>query len=1139
MSQNLLLKCLGLHTFTNLLGDVKSGSLTQADNIVINRNGIIEPCRGFSVYGDSMSSVSKQLTTYKNRIIRHFGTTLQYDNGSGTFTSFSGTYTETETGLRIKSTEANGNLYFTTSTGMQKMSAASASTIASTSITNAGGIKALDVALSLNSTTGFLTQEGIIAYRVIWGIKDSNNNLIFGSPSQREVIDNPLIDPLVTNYNSLLTALDVASAVSGADTLSDVNYNSILAVGVGASATTIQTSMSALCIKLDADMGGTNFTAASGIKDIIDALTFSNPPTSAQLLSLQVQYDKIVSTLNSLIGTASINTSVVSFIVSTQSSTVNLNITIPSGVTTSYFYQVYRTAVVESTGVTSLSDIDPGDEQGLVYEANPTSTDLSNGYITYHDIVPDAFRGTNLYTNPNSGEGILQSNEIPPKAKDITLFKNHLFYANTETRYRKNISMLSVSSLVANTSTIVFTDGTTTKTYTFSTTEDVATRKVLISSLSTPAQQVDQSARSLVHVINRDTTGLVYAYYLSGPTDVPGLILFESRALGTNPFYIVTNSTATGSQFSPDLKPLNAITNISVANPTVVTSATHGLVTGNQIIVTSSNSTPSINGLQTVTVVNANTFTVPVNVSILGNAGSFSKLTSAVVSDNEVSPNRIYYSKKDQPEAVPLLNYFDVGPKDKRIIRIVALRESLFIFKQGAIYRLSGDTAPFIVNLFDSSTIITAADTADVLNNEIFLLADQGIVKVSDTGVSIISRPIEDQITKLNIPSFTNYSTVSFGKAYESDRTYYLWTVTNTTDTVATQCFKYNTLTNAWYRSPTSKTCAIVNQSDGKMYLGAADINYIEKERKNFNRTDFADREYSATLASSSSSVSSTEITMPSVTNVNTRDVILQTQYLTISKFNRLLLKLDGDIGVTDTNYHSTLVAVAGDDLRDKLDDLATKLDADTGVNLTNYLSAISGYTSSFSDTQSAFNVIIAKLNLDTGVVSANYSTSSGTVDFEVIITDVNKVNSVVTTEYAFPFIAGPVTTFAHIESVFKWAPQTFGDPSVLKQISESTLLFDATSFSEIELSFASDLQPSFEPLTFEGSGNGIYGSQVYGETNYGGSGNSAPFRVLVPRNKQRCRYMICKVTHSTARENFAIYGLSLTGNVSSTRAYK
>jgi hypothetical protein len=71
------------------------------------------------------------------------------------------------------------------------------------------------------------------------------------------------------------------------------------------------------------------------------------------------------------------------------------------------------------------------------------------------------------------------------------------------------------------------------------------------------------------------------------------------------------------------------ITGISQANPTVVTSANHGLSTGETITISGSNSTPSINGNRTVTVLTSTTFRVAVNVTTAGNAGSWSTIAAA------------------------------------------------------------------------------------------------------------------------------------------------------------------------------------------------------------------------------------------------------------------------------------------------------------------------------------------------------------------------------------------------------------------------------------------------------------------------------------------------------------------------------
>lgn len=70
------------------------------------------------------------------------------------------------------------------------------------------------------------------------------------------------------------------------------------------------------------------------------------------------------------------------------------------------------------------------------------------------------------------------------------------------------------------------------------------------------------------------------------------------------------------------------ITSSSVANPTVVTTATpHGWASGQLVrIAGHTGSTPTINGDRTATVTGASTFTVPVNVTVGGTGGTVTKL---------------------------------------------------------------------------------------------------------------------------------------------------------------------------------------------------------------------------------------------------------------------------------------------------------------------------------------------------------------------------------------------------------------------------------------------------------------------------------------------------------------------------------
>jgi hypothetical protein len=1267
MPQKTVLKCRGLYTFPNKLGELPEGALVEATNVVIDREGVISSRRGLKLYGDALPGAStirsKQLIAYKGRILRHSASVLEYDSdGAGDFAAFSGSVMESETGLRIKSVEVNGNLYFTTSNGVMKISVTSASQFPNVSISAAGGIKALDGQASIDYTqTGFFTQDSVVAYRIFWGIKDNNNNLILGTPSESIVITNPILDLLIRDYNNLLFSLDVAAAADGGDALSDTDYNT-LAISTNSSATTLYNSFKTLCAKLDTDMTVTDFWnggATSGTAVYAQHTTATgSSPTSAMLLDLQAFYDDIVVALIAQ-PTGKISAAAQAagaFQAATTSAAVDLTFTVPSDATVNHFYQVYRTPLVTGSGTDVLADLRPGDDVQLVYEANPSAAEVAAGQLSITDITPESFLGADAYTNPNTGEGISQANEIPPLCADIAVFKNSTFYANTSTRHRKTISLLSGTNI--ENKYIYVGTGSTLTSYQFVTqvkqivsitcvsganlkssgtgdyfdlysandashyriwfnvssgntapsassditllevdvaggdtstqvaskltvalnqegfwfaspssavitvtnedygictapTEtvvnagflisvttagagnDATNRKVGIGTGDTPSQIVDETARNLVRVINRQTSGTVNASYLSSPSDVPGKILLENRSIAGASFFVVAQDSIIGAKFNPDLSPDSSISNISVANPTVITSTAHGLSTGDSIAIVDSNSTPTVVGIRTVTVLTANTFTVAVNVTVLGSSGSFIKVSNAKTSDNEVNPNRVYYSKTSQPEAVPLVNYFDIGARDQAILRVVPLRDSLFVFKANEIYRVSGDgTTNFQVTLFDSSTSLLASDTACVLNNMIYLYSDQGVATVSETGVSIVSRQIENEV--IQVTQYENFSSSSFAVSYETDRSYILFTVSSPSDTVATQAFRYNTFTSTWTHWDMTKTCGIVNRQNDKLYLGAGDTNYIEIERKSYTREDYADRETALTLPEEG--LSGTSINLGALFGVEAGDVFVQTQYLTANKFNRLLRKLDQDSGVADADYLSLLEAGVDSKLSQKLVDLCDKLNADTGVSDSDYTATVDV---DFETTQTEFNTIVDKLNNDSGVTFDNYTHSTGTTQFEVTVDSVNSVTRIITLVNPVSFVAGPFISYKSIPAAVTWAPQHFGDPSIFKQVRDTTILYDNKAFTKATASYSSDSIPYFEEVAVQGEGTGIWGSPTWGRFVWGGEGTSAPFRTYVPRNKARCRFINCRLEHSSAFEQWSIYGVSFTFDPKAERAYK
>jgi len=739
--------------------------------------------------------------------------------------------------------------------------------------------------------------------------------------------------------------------------------------------------------------------------------------------------------------------------------------------------------------------------------------------------------------------------------------------------------------------------------------EDVSTRKVLLSPNASVGIAIEETAKSLIRVINQNPFEFINGFYISGTETTPGTILLESRNLSSDEFYIMGSDSIIGESFNPDLSPGTiAITGISAANPTLITTGSnHNLLNGDSIVISNSNSTPSIDGVYQITYASATQFTIPVNVTVAGTNAAFESVGVAEVSSNEEQPHRVYYSKFQQPEAVPILNYLDVGATDKNILRIFPLRDSLFVFKEDGLFRISGEVAPFSVALFDSSCILLAPDSIAVANNQVYGWTTQGISTVTEAGVNVISRPIDTEILTKASSQFTNFKTATWGVGYESDNSYTVYTTDKISDDKGTIGFRYSNLTNSWTTVAKSATCGLVNFIDDKLYLGAGDTNFIEKERKEFTRYDYADRELGFSIVAGA--LSGNTISLATVVGLSVGDVVVQDQTLTVYEFNALLQKLDIDPGVPHSNYYSTLAAQAGDDLRAKIVALASKLDTDllTSVyssdiaslsgsiltasianptviqtsaphglkngriitiagntqtevngNFTTTVIAPDEFTipvdvliqgtggtfttidNSFEDIKVCYNLIIARLNSDTVVAFNNYRPVDNNTIQEAIINSIDVISKKITLNLALEYVFGAIKIFKAIPCSLTYSPITMGDPLGIKHIREATMMFANKAFTRAEVDFSTDLLPEFIPVTFNGDGNGIFGHSPFGSGFFGGGSNSAPFRTFIPRQCQRCRYINVGFSHRVAREQFAIYGITLTGEVGqSTRAYR
>ncbi len=153
--------------------------MTVAQNVVCDRPGVVETRRGFDYYGTTLPSAAVKAFVYASRTIWYCtGGQLAYDSdGAGTWVSYSGSFSP-PSGSFINSAQANGNFYFTTNNGVYKIDALTGTP------KQAGGPEGLDVTLAVSGVGTAVPTAAQVAYALVWGYTDANQNLILGAPTQ-------------------------------------------------------------------------------------------------------------------------------------------------------------------------------------------------------------------------------------------------------------------------------------------------------------------------------------------------------------------------------------------------------------------------------------------------------------------------------------------------------------------------------------------------------------------------------------------------------------------------------------------------------------------------------------------------------------------------------------------------------------------------------------------------------------------------------------------------------------------------------------------------------------------------------------------------------------------------------------------
>lgn len=802
--------------------NVPDGALEVAENVVVSQDETIQKVRGSYEYYDALTGTISNLTLYRNKLVAIFSDAIGYfndtgasPNETGTYTDLTGSYPMTVTAPRKSRTlQANDNLYFTSDQGVLKLENTT-SNVAESGIAPAIDLEGVTYPSAgsgpiLGNPLGTATPTGTqVSYRVVFGRRDSNENLLLGAPSQRFYYVNAPIEATVEVVTHTATVI--------CSTPHNLSVGSVVNIAI----------RGAVTLPVDVVGSQTVVTVVSPT-----TYTFTTPTTNNHpITNCYVSCDR----------------------------SVLLQIGIPSELdaTSGYFCQIYRTSMSGA-----YNEI-PGGDWALIDEITLTASHITNQTLTYVDEVAELFRAQNqlLYTNENSGEGEAQANYRPPLCGDVTYFKNHAIFANCATRHLLNLSVVTTDT-GASGDVLTFRTGATDQNYkarvgygntltgAYQSTIAVSGTNMRVTTASNHGYLTGDN----IYVAGYIGTGtLNEAYYTVSYVSATQFDIVGAAASASAPKFLcywVDSNLAGNKIFSLSQIPGVVGTDLAVTARGIV-KAINRDENGLLYAVYSSIET----GVPGQLYVQGKSFvdTIYAKASTSGLANCFAPTLptsfssgAQVFSTNDLQPNVFFASKVLEPEAVPIANFFPVGVKNASILRMVALRDSMIVIKEDGIFRVTG-TGPqdYDVTVLDNTVFCVASDSVVVLNNFVYMLSNQGVVRISENSVEIISRKIENVIAP--ILGQTNLIERTSALGYESERQYQLSTTQPNNDSKSVT-YLYNYINDTWTtRTQLFKAAAL---GPNNILYVVTDDNVVMRERKTQTRIDYCGQNYTVSVNS-------------------------------------------------------------------------------------------------------------------------------------------------------------------------------------------------------------------------------------------------------------------------------------------------
>lgn len=425
--------------------------------------------------------------------------------------------------------------------------------------------------------------------------------------------------------------------------------------------------------------------------------------------------------------------------------------------------EFYRTTTGAAQYSTLSSDV------YLVSTYTITAADVAAGYfppsqVQIVDRVPDTDLGEALYTNPQR-EGALAAKYGPPIAQELALWQSCMWYGRTKSKHRLELTLVNAGDESGGGSAAMTTESVGT----LNTTGDFAigTNTIL-------------NVASVVGLAVGAYVGLNGANPFTTPA--AGVVPVGTKVTaiaGAGPYTVTMSANATGNSVGAsiwfgDVLTVNGVdfvawpaflqTPLTDARRTFLLSALSAMST--RVDVAATNLARAINDYAVLASGTVVAQTIPGGLGDVGSVGNSGTLIlerttlagssftvkstkpqawrpaigdtvdDTLTSTQDDKPHRVWFSQPDEPEAVPLLNYIDIGSEKGAIQRLIPLADALLVFKEDGLYRITG-SAPdrWTVTLLDPTLRLVRPEACAVLDDTVYAWTNRGVVTADESGV--------------------------------------------------------------------------------------------------------------------------------------------------------------------------------------------------------------------------------------------------------------------------------------------------------------------------------------------------------------------------------------------------------------------